>query len=151
MPIYLVTAYRWGSTNDHQYNVYCGPDRTKADALASDEVTGRGGKYDCAVYEFNDDGTEYKQVAYFPAGGGEQQTEPKRNWRIDMFERLGHFMDDWFDGEVLLPKRDDPGHLHYVKVDVPELVRFEVQRERERCEQLQAYSDKRAAERAAQT
>lgn len=149
MPIYLVTAYRWGSSNEHQYQVYCGPDRTKADALASDEVTGRGGKYDCAVYEFNEDGTEYKQVSYFPAR--DDQSEPRRNWRIDMFERLGHFMDDWFDGQVLLPKQDNPGVLHYVKVDVPELVKFEVQRERERFQTLADLDAKRLAERASQT
>jgi hypothetical protein len=89
MSIYLVTAYRWGSTNDHQYQVYAGADRTKADALAALEVSERGGKYDCAVYEFNEDGTEYKLASYHAAY---DQTEPRHNWRIDMFEELGHFM-----------------------------------------------------------
>lgn len=135
MSIYLVTAYRCGNTNEHQYQVYCGPDRTKAIALAKSEREDRGGKYDCAVYEFDGDGTDYNLIEYFASYG--EQTKPKRNWRIDYYKQLGQFMDDYADGRCLLPNSDRPGTLIYTPVTPDSLVVVEVKRKREWLDRLQ--------------
>jgi hypothetical protein len=100
--MYLVTAYRWGWLNGHQYQAYCGPDKTKALALAQAETQDRGGKYGCAVYEWNEDGIECRRIAYFGAMM-EQEKEPFHNWRIDYFEKLGHILDRYATGNMLLP------------------------------------------------
>jgi hypothetical protein len=142
---YLVTAYRWGNSNDHQYQVYAGPDRTKAEALAVEERAGRVGKYDCAVYEFNEDGTEYKQVAWFPSYD-KDSSGAKINWRIEMFEKLGHFVDRYADGSCLLPDPDKQGFLTFAEVTPDPLVVAEVKRVREIHQRLEELSAKRTAD-----
>lgn len=118
MILYHVTAYRWGNLNLHQYRVYCGPDRTKAIALAENECNDRGGKYGCAVYEWNEDGTDCKRIAYFSAMMHEEPA-PFHNWRIDYFERLGHLLDQWHKGTVLIADPANPkGAMKFVR-DLP--------------------------------
>jgi hypothetical protein len=117
--LYHVTAYRWGNLNLHQYRVYCGPDKTKAIALAQSECDDRGGKYGCAVYQWNEDGTEYTRIAYF---GGSMHNEPApfHNWRVDFFERLGHLLYEWSGGKIWLPDPENPaGPLKLTEVSPP--------------------------------
>lgn len=113
MPTYLVTAYRRGWTNYHQYQVYAGPDKDRAETLAEEEVNGRGGKYSCAVYEFDDTGEESEMVAYLPSG---DENKPSHNWRIDMFERLGHELHRYAEGTMYVPNPDRKGCLKPVPV-----------------------------------
>lgn len=113
MPTYLVTAYRWGWTNDHQYQVYAGTDKDKAMESAETEVYERGGKYGCAVYEFDDTGEESEMVAYVPS---DDENKPSHNWRIDMFERLGHELHRYAEGTMYVPNPDRKGCLKPVPV-----------------------------------
>jgi len=102
---YIVLAYRWGSTNDHWYWLYAGPDLVKASALAESERDGRGRKYGCAVYETNDTGDEWTLAEYHGSG---DEKEPAHNWRLDYFERLGHVLDDYVRGQMHVPsERED--------------------------------------------
>lgn len=140
---FLVVAYRWGWTNAHQYPVYVGTDRTKAHALAQVETEDRGGKYGCAVYEFNADGTEYERTAYFSSIYDEDT--PHRNYRIDMFESLGHRFAEFAEGKVMLPDPDNPGRLKDTEVEVPEWVKDEVTRRQRICDLMTKAQDDRAA------
>ena len=116
MPTYLVTAYRWGWTNDHQYQVYAGTDKDKAMESAETEVDGRGGKYGCAVYEFIPDGSDYVMVGYYPSG---DEKAPHYNWRINMFNTLGHKLHEYADGIMYVADPDRDGFLKPCAV-VPE-------------------------------
>lgn len=134
--MYLVTAYRWGCTNLHQYQVYCGPDRTKAEALAQNECSDRGGKYGVAVCEWNADGTSHKRIGYFPdiMNGGDH---PFHNYRIDYLESLGHFLDAYGKGDVLLPNAAQPGTLKRTEVDKPpQFVLDEIERRRKQYDMM---------------
>lgn len=124
---YLVIAYRWGWTNNSWYIVYGGSDRTKACALATAEANDRGGKYGCVVYEFDQDGTGYKSIAYEGSAYGEK--EPEHNEKLEYFSRLGHFMDSYATGKVLLPDPMNPGRLIYTEVETPQVVKDEVGRQ----------------------
>lgn len=124
--MFLVIAFRWGWTNESWYIVYGGPDRTKACKLAKTEANDRGGKYGCAVYEFNTDGTEYKVIAHESSLYGE--AGPEHNERIEYFERLGQFTHGYASGRVLLPDPLNPGVMKYTDVEAPQLVKDEVQR-----------------------
>lgn len=144
--MYLVTAYRWGWLNGHQYQVYCGTDRTKALALAQNEQQDRGGKYGCAVYEWDADGTEFKRIAYF-GGSMEGEDEPFHNWRINYFEALGHTLDAYADGRVYVPH--DDGTMKTLKSVVieppPERVLNEIKRHKEFCDAMFRMQDERKA------
>jgi hypothetical protein len=124
---YLVVAYRWGWLNNHQYIIYCGPDETKAIALADSETGDRGGKYGAAVYKFNDDGTDYEKIYYTSSSYGEEK--PYHNYRIDMFESLGHCMHDYADGYVFLPDPDKKGFMKRVDKRPPTWIKELVERE----------------------
>ena len=130
--MYLVTAYRWGLLNNHQYYVYAGPDKTKALALAQAEPCGRGGKYGCAVYCFADDGISNTLEAYFPSSYAEEK--PYHDERLDMFVQLGVVLRNYAQGIVYLPDPDRDGILKPVKMDPPEWVVSEVKRAEELAE-----------------
>ena len=51
MQVYVLTAYRWGSIENHSY--VCGVFESKEDAqlAANREMLWRGGKYDCMIAE----------------------------------------------------------------------------------------------------
>ena len=132
--MYLVTAYRWGWLNNHQYHVYAGTDKTKAVALARAEADGRGGKYGCAVYAFTEDGADYTLEAYYPSSYNEEK--PSHNGRLDMFESLGHVIYNYSKGSVMLPDPDKKGYLLPVKMEPPEWVVSEVKRAEEMAEVL---------------
>jgi hypothetical protein len=133
--IYLVAAYRWGETNNHWYYVYAGMDRTKAFALAQAEREDRGGKYGVTVWEFTQDGIDYKNVGHFPSSAEDRDTsEPHYNHGIDYLQRLGHFLNDCAAGKALLP---DPNNasatiktLVYQDVEIPEFMREKVESEK---------------------
>lgn len=131
MNTYLAVAYRWGTTNNHSYFVYCGADRTKAIALAREEVSYRGGKYACAVWGFDQDGIESTSLAYFKSSmDPEDAVGPVHNHRKDYFERLGIFLHDMADGKCLLPKEEGSNSLTYQSVECPEYARAKVMRDR---------------------
>lgn len=123
VPSFLVTAYRWGCTNEHAYHVYGGADRSKALALARAESAYRGGKYGCVVWEFDGDGTDYRNIAYFPSS---METDaaviPHHNHRIDYFERIGQTLHEAASGKCLMEDPANPKHLTYQ--DVPALPEF---------------------------
>ena len=133
---YVVTAYRWGWLNGHQYTIYAGLDRAKAIALAQAENADRGGKYGCSVVEFTDlpDGQQdTKEVAYFPSSYEEKKAET--NHRLDMFSSLGHKFYAFAEGEVFLPQ-EGTSVLKPTKVDPPSWVVAEKRRAVEECEIL---------------
>lgn len=122
-PSFLVTAYRWGCTNEHAYHVYGGADRTKALALARAENADRGGKYGCVVWEFDADGTDYRAIAYFPSSmENDEAVIPHHNHRIDYFERIGQTLHEAASGKCLMPDPANPKYLTYQ--DVPALPEF---------------------------
>lgn len=132
--MYLVTAYRWGYLNGHQYYVYCGLDKDKAVELADKEADDRGGKYGCAVWEFNAEGEDYVLVHHAPSTY--REVRPIHNDRLDMFERLGHVLYNFSRGNVSLPDPNSPvkGAMKPVKVDPPQWVIDEVKRAEEFAE-----------------
>lgn len=132
--MYLVTAYRWGWINAHQYPVYCGADHTKAVALARAENATRGGKYGCAVYEWDADGTEAKLTEYFGSSMSEEH-KPFHNWRICYFERLGNLLDRYADGKMWLPVGDGTVKLTAVPPP-PDFVLEQIKHERDLTDRL---------------
>lgn len=95
---YVVTAYRWGWTNNHQYIAYAGEDYDRALELAEEEADDRGGKYGVALHAYTED---YARLfAYFPSSWGEKL--PYHNYRLDYISRLGHILEDYI--------RDNPEH-----------------------------------------
>lgn len=128
MNTYLVTAYRWGDLNgsDH-YFVYCGTDEDKALKLAEEERDDRGGKYGVQVVQFNDDGTEYKQVAYHP-GLLDDGDAPHHNTRYDMLASLGSSLEEaatrsTFEMHVHNPGEKGSYRIRPMKIKVPRWVR----------------------------
>lgn len=49
--LYIVIAYRYGSTEDHSYPLGVFNKKHKAIITADEETRQRGGKYGCRVYE----------------------------------------------------------------------------------------------------
>ena len=131
-PAYLVTAYRWGCTNEHAYHVYAGTDRTKALALARAENADRGGKYATVVWEFDDDGTDYKPIAYNGSSMClDNAVIPRHNHRIDYYERIGQFVHEAASGKALLPDPKNAERLLYQEVTpLPDYVLTEIERQR---------------------
>lgn len=153
MSTYIVTAYRWGNTNNHQYHVYAGDDHGKASAMAENERNGRGGKYGVAVYQATEHGESIELLEYFGSMG---EKEPTHNWRIDYLETLGHVLDDLINGDLSIPNAepDERGitGMHRVELPVDPLLRAEVERHRSRYESMEAALQKarlEAEERAA--
>lgn len=140
--IYLVVAYRWGESNNHQYFVYCGEDETKAVAMATAEVGDRGGKYDCAVYLTQEYGTAFKLHGYIAAR--DDATKPTHNWRLDMFETLGHICDRYADGQVSVLAADGK-HLTHETVEPEPRLLSEVQRVRSMYRTLDKFEAERTA------
>lgn len=134
---YLVMAYRWGWTNAHQYPVYCGPYREKALSSASEERDDRGGKYGCAVYEFDGEGKQRTLIAYFPSIMEPEERAPRHNWRLNYFERLGQFAEDYADGRVLIPEPEDATTLKSVDVEPPQLLKDAVARAQHYYEEME--------------
>lgn len=147
--MYLVIAFRWGWTNNSWYIVYGGPDRTKACALATAEANDRAGKYGCVAYEFDADGTGYKVIAYESSSYGEK--EPEHNERLEYFERLGHFVDSYASGKVLLPDPFNPGRMKYTDVEAPQVVKDEVERQRKILEAWQRSMASHKARKSAES
>ena len=141
---YLVIAYRWGWINNHQYHVYAGQDKTKAIALALAEAHSRAGKYGCAVYGFDEDGTSRTLEVYFSSAYGERK--PSHNDRIDMFEKLGYVLYDYSRGMAYLPDPEKEGCLKPTKVEPPEWVVAEVKRAEEFAEAMLEAERKREGE-----
>ena len=131
-PSFLVTAYRWGCTNEHAYHVYGGPDRTKALAMARAENADRGGKYACVVWEFDSDGTDYRPIAYYGSSCcPDSAVVPHHNHRIDYFERVGQFVHEAMSGKALLPDPANEKHMTYQEVAaLPDYLQAEVLRQR---------------------
>lgn len=95
---WLVTAYRWGWTNNHHYIVYCGDDYDRAMELAEEEANDRGGKYGVVVRSYTEDYS--RTFGYFPSSWGEKL--PYHNYRLDYISRLGHMLEDYL--------KDNPDH-----------------------------------------
>lgn len=141
--IYIAMAYRWGYLNGGHYHIYVGTDREKAVALAQAENSDRGGKYGCVVLEFGEDAEgkqQQQQVAYFPSAWGEDALF--HNYRIDMFQSLGHKFHDFAQGTIWLPEnhpefKDKDGNPTRVlkphKVDPPAWAVAELKQAEEVC------------------
>jgi hypothetical protein len=131
-PAYLVTAYRWGCTNEHAYHVYAGIDRTKALACANAENADRGGKYGVVVWEFDSDGTDYKPIAYYGSSmEDDERKQPRHNHRIDFYERIGQFVNEAASGKALLPDPKNDKHMTYQEVEpLPDYILKEIERQR---------------------
>lgn len=123
-PTYLVSAHRWGEKNNHWYHVYAGLDRTKAVALARAEQADRGGKYACVVWEFDNDGTDERVIAYFHSSQCPQECmTPRHNHRTDFLQTLGGLLNDAAGGKCLQPTLADPNRLTYQPVSIPDCLK----------------------------
>ena len=142
MSTFVVTAYRWGWTNNSWYPVYAGPDKTKAIALAGNECADRGGKYGVQVVDTGDDGTAWQPLAYFPSTYGEKR--PYHNERIQMFSNIGHRAAEAADGTIYVQDESERhGILKPVAIEPPDWLKEIVRKEEEMCEAIQAIHDKR--------
>ncbi len=103
----LVTAYRWGWLNNHQYIVYCGDDEQLAEEMAEQECDDRGGKYGVAVRHYCEDGDYSRLMSYHKSSWGENL--PYHNYRLDYISRLGHMLEDYI--------RENPTHELAEKVE----------------------------------
>jgi hypothetical protein len=145
---YFTVAYRWGYTNEHSYFVYVGTDQVKAVTLAENEAQDRGGKYGCAVYEFDENGIDYQLIFYSPSMSEDQtDREPKHNFRLDYLTMMGLFFDGACDGAVYLPGEAGKGAKHTL-VDVPEVLKAERDRQLEQLHSLMYADDQQRAARA---
>lgn len=80
---FVVTAYRWGWTNNHSFVVHVGDDEEAACNAAIAENTTSGGKYGCEVLQY----PEEASVLYRSSSRGEDR--PYYNHRIALFEDVG--------------------------------------------------------------
>ena len=88
--MYIAIAYRWGSSNRHQYVVAAGQDLVEITRAAREEWSDRGGKYGVAVYEMIGRAEHKGPLEYFPSMTDEVgQIRPERNWRLDALEDVG--------------------------------------------------------------
>lgn len=146
MSTYICIAYRWGSTNEHQYILYAGRDLEKATDVAENEPCYRGGKYGAGVYVYTEHDGEggVKLLHYYPSLCGEKQ--PTHNWQIDAFLRLGHFANDAADGEIMVPV-DDPADciLQRRPVECPEWLKAGRDRAMKFATDMHSIEDARAA------
>lgn len=85
MLLYLVTAYRWGSTNDHQYLVTITDNEAEALAAAEEACDDGGGKYGVQVVQRGGAGS--KDIAYFPSMA--KETAHEHNFNFDMLQTIG--------------------------------------------------------------
>ena len=153
---FVAIAYRWSNLNNHHYIVYAGQDEQRAVALAKNEPQDRGGKYGCVVYGYKDSGPEQecRKVAYFPStmDAADGADSPENNYRIEMFQSLGHKFYDFAEGRVYLPEEDptllnrDGKPMTVLKphmVTPPRWVVDAKNREQERCDLLTNLQTKR--------
>lgn len=151
---FLAMAYRWGYTNNHHYIIYCGMDEQKAVACAQAECNDRGGKYGCVVWGYKDAGPEQevRKVAYFRSMAETEAKGPQHNYRLDMFQTLGHAFYDFAQGTIYLPEDDttlkDRGGkpmkvLKPHKVDPPQWVIDKLAHEEMICDMLSKHQAER--------
>jgi hypothetical protein len=98
---FLVTAYRWGWLNEHQYVVALTNDHEKAEAMAKAECDDRGGKYGCAVWRPRVEAKtcdDLEVCFYAPSLYGEDK--PHFNRRMDAFERIGNMIASEWRGKI---------------------------------------------------
>lgn len=99
MPVYVVTAYRWGCSNGSQYLVTATEDKEQAILAAKSERDYRGGKYGVEVVEvihkFNEKEDcaepETKRIYYAPSAQDEGPG-PYQNAVINAREQIGSFV-----------------------------------------------------------
>jgi hypothetical protein len=143
METFLAMAYRWGDLNEHHYVIYVGADEQKAVACAQAEENDRGGKYGCVVWGYADAGAEQavRKVAWFPGTRG-GKGGPAMNYRLEMYQTLGHAFHDYAKGTIWLPedspdredKNGDPVKiLKPHKADPPQWVIDRVEQEEKIC------------------
>lgn len=83
---YVVTAYRWGQTNNHQYVCFVGTDRALALQAGHEECQGRGLKYGVEVVAW----PAQEPCAYFPSSAEERDARgPVESAERIAEERLG--------------------------------------------------------------
>ena len=91
---FLVKAFRYGWHNEHQYDVYCGPDKKTAFGLAEEEIQELNGRYGMMVIEYDESGEHHVNVEYYPSCRGEPSLQ--HNWfdekRIDVQNLLDKFL-----------------------------------------------------------
>lgn len=157
METFLAMAYRWGYLNNHHYIIYCGTDEQKAVALAQAECADRGGKYGCIVWGYKDAGPEQevRKVAYFRSMAESESKGPMHNYRIDMFQTLGHAFYDYAKGTAYLPEdspdlKDKDGKPMTIskpyKVEPPQWVIERVLREQKFCDAISKHQAKHDAQ-----
>lgn len=151
MSTFVAVAYRYGDLNAHQYFVYAGADKDEALRLAEEEPNDRGGKYGCAVYQFDgkrDDvgWPEYEMVAYFPSRA--QEKEPLKNYRITAAQNIGYAAMNAADGDgCWMPDPENPGFLkHRKEAEVPDWLRYQVEYEGKIRDAFEQAQQKRAEE-----
>jgi hypothetical protein len=123
---YFVVAYRWGCTNEHWYFVYAGVDQVKAVTMAENEAQDRGGKYGCAVFEFDESGTDYQMIFYAPSMNEAQTAKaPIHEHRHDYYIRLGMMFEQACEGAVYVPDGETQNGMKHTLVTVPQLLKDE--------------------------
>ena len=132
MSIYLVTAYCWGHTNDHNYLVHVTHDEGEACAIAKETCEDRAGRY--GVQVMRHDGSEQVQVAYFPSRCKEQR--PEHNHYLDMLSSIGSRVHEAvLSGGVVWDAPADGSHGPNVprEVELPQWIVEIVREEKTSC------------------
>lgn len=133
---YLVTAYRWGWSNGHNYIVYCGTSYRDAEDSAEKECDDRGGKYGVQVSEWC--GEEHiADHGYYSSLYGEKHLT--RNWKLDYINSLGHMMGEYVNGYV--SEKTDDNRLAYVSIQPDPRIVSRVNQYKEQYEKLQEMTD----------
>ncbi len=130
MKAYIVTAYRWGYTNAHQYIVGVYNNSERAIKMADEEAEGRGGKYGCEVEDF--EGEKRESIYYTPSIYGEEKAS--HNYRIDMFEKLGHLLYERADGRARYVTNDN--FVKWKKIKPAKWIKEAVKKEEEFSTQM---------------
>jgi len=103
MNTFLVMAYRWGFSNDHQYIVGAWPCVSVAAEHAEQEVANRGGKYCCAVYRI--EGGD-QTLVYYKDPHSETAVKPHPCSRILLREQLGFAVTRAIDNGDPIPEQE---------------------------------------------
>jgi len=114
--VYVVVAYRWGTLNNHTYNVTATADRAEAIASAKDECDGRGGKYGVGVMEYPAE----KRIAYFPSiGDSADATGPEHSDELAAAHYIGGAMLTAFQRGVRWAPSGPAAALTEVPAEIP--------------------------------
>ncbi len=117
---FLVKAFRNGWHNEHQYVVYCGPDKDCAYGIAEEESNEQAGNYGIMVIEYGDDGEEVLTADYISSTRGEPSLQ--HNWGQDKYSHTYNLLVKFLRDEISKDRmKDDLAKINGLYMQLEEM------------------------------